>query len=403
MSDYKKLVALALAKSQTVKLKRRINESILYPDGMTERMNPKLEEDLRLQKHSLGKHPALPEGDEYSFEEKIMGERFSEVANRYKRAFDVDTIDTAELVQSMLPMVTDTMSIESKHKKDLEKLAVKMIREEYDISEDAVEIIAEITDDISLEGTITNPKPMPVDKMEFGSHDDIVNANEEVYKRRFTNAMTQGAAKKCNHMFHMVDDELTQINPKLPNRYAKMMAAADYMYYVVPDLQTAVNAGVVRVTFPTKENPKATIFAQALVFPVLVHEIVKGVMELLSAHGLPKDKKLGKFVINKADFLAAEPWDMRIGPAIWGKFADMIDPDDFDLKHHIYSELVKLPAKEFHRQMKEILAGTKQGKKIITDVVNKVRREFQEEEFNNALDETDVKDDDEDFKIDFFL
>ena len=63
MSDYKKLVALALAKSQTVKLKRRINESILYPDGMTERMNPKLEEDLRLQKHSLGKHPALPEGD----------------------------------------------------------------------------------------------------------------------------------------------------------------------------------------------------------------------------------------------------------------------------------------------------------------------------------------------------
>ena len=126
-------------------------------------------------------------------------------------------------------------------------------------------------------------------------------------------------------------------------------------------------------------------------------------MELLSAHGLPKDKKLGKFVINKADFLAAEPWDMRIGPAIWGKFADMIDPDDFDLKHHIYSELVKLPAKEFHRQMKEILAGTKQGKKIITDVVNKVRREFQEEEFNNALDETDVKDDDEDFKIDFFL
>ena len=82
MSDYKKLVALALAKSQTVKLKRQINESILYPDGMTERMNPKLEEDLRLQKHSLGKHPALPEGDEYSFEEKIMGERFSEVANR---------------------------------------------------------------------------------------------------------------------------------------------------------------------------------------------------------------------------------------------------------------------------------------------------------------------------------
>jgi len=404
MSDYKKIVALALAKSQTVSLKKRINEGILYPEGMVERMNPKLEEDLRLQKHSLGKHPALPEGDEYTFEEKVMGERFNEVVNRYKRAFDVDTIDNTDLVQNMMPMVADTMSIESKHKKELEKLAIKMIRDEYDMSEDAVEIIAELTDDINLEGTVKNPKPMPVDKMEFGSHDDIVNANEEVYKRRFTNAMTQGAAKKCNHMFHMVDDELTEINPKLPNRYAKMMAAADYMYYVIPEMDKGVNGGVVRVQFPTKENPKAIIFAQALVFPVLVHEIVKGVMELLSAHGLPKDKKLGKFVINKADFLAAEPWDMRIGPAIWGKFAEMIEPDDFDLKHHIYSELVKLPAKEFHRQMKEILAGTKQGKKIITDVVNKVRREFQEEEFNNALDETDSSGtEDDDFKIDFFL
>jgi hypothetical protein len=35
------------------------------------------------------------------------------------------------------------------------------------------------------------------------------------------------------------------------------------------------NTGIVRVQFPTKDNPKAIIHVQAMVFPVLVHELVK--------------------------------------------------------------------------------------------------------------------------------
>ena len=392
MRSYKSLVEKALVKVVENK-STQLNESILYPEGMTERMHPSLEEDLRLQKHSLGKHPALPEGDETSFEQKIMGERFAEVANRYKRAFDVDMIDKNQVVKQMMPMVYEVMTLEEKDRKKLQDLAIKMIREEYDMSEDVVDIVAELTPRISIEGTKKNSKPMPVDGMEFDSHDDIENANHEVYKRRFLNTMIQGAAKKCNHMFHMVDDELSAINPKLANRYSKMMSAADYMYYMIPKMEEGVNGGVVRVEFPTKDNPKAVIHAQAMVFPVLIHELVKGVMELLSAHGLPKDKKLGKFVINKADFLAAEPWDMRLGPAIWSKFTDAIDSDDFNLKHHIYSDLAKLPAKEFHTQMREILAGTKKGKKIIKDIVDAVRQDLQTEDYNEAMGHEDDEED----------
>lgn len=401
MSIYKSLVEKALAKSIKAEPEKILNEGVLYPDGLNERMHPELEEDLRLQRHSLGKHPAIPEGDENSFEQRIMGERFTEVANRYKRAFDVDSVDKNQLIREMMPMVGQVMQLESKHKKELEDLAIKMIREEYDMSEDAVEIIAELTHDISLEGANMNPKPMPVEGMEFDSHDHIENANQEVYKRRFLNAMTQGAAKKCNHMFHMVDDELTNIDPKLPNRYAKMMAAADLMYYVIPKMEKSINGGVVRVEFPTKDNPKAKIHAQAMVFPVLIHEIVKGVMELLSAHGLPKDKKLAKFVLNKADFIAAEPWDMRLGPALWSKFTDAIDVNDFNLKHHIYSDLAKLPAKEFHGNMREILAGTKKGKKIIKDIVDAVRKDIQLDEYDEAMGGHEEEDDD--FDIEEFL
>lgn len=386
MSNYKKIAEEALKRAKDKKEKSLLREGIIYPEGIKERMHPTLEDELKNQTHSLGKHPIFPESDENSFEERIMSERFGDVTKRYKRAYDIEEIDNNKVVQEMMPLVYETMGLEAKHKKALEKLAVDMIREEYDMSEDVVEIIAELTTDINIKGTKKNPRPITVE-MEFKNHDDIVNANEEVYKRRFLNAMTQGAAKKCNHMFHMVDDELTNLDPRLPNKYAKMMSSADYMYYVIPKMEEGVNGGVVHVQFPNAQNPKAVITVQAMVFPVLIHELVKGVMELLSAHGLPKDKKVGEFVINKADFLAAEPWDMRLGPALWERFTNCINPDDFHLKHQIYSELAALPVREFNVKMREIMGGTKEGKKIIEGIVEEVKRGLQEDEFNEAMNE----------------
>jgi hypothetical protein len=285
-----------------------------------------------------------------------------------------------------MPLVYETMGLEAKHKKSLEKLAEKMVREEFNMGEDIVEIRAELTSEINMEGTKKNPKPITTET-EFKNHDEMVNAKDEVYKRRFLNAMIQGAAKKTNHMFHVVDEELTDMDPRLPNKYSKMMAAADYIYYIVPAMEKGISGGIVRVQFPTASNPKAVIYAQAMVFPVLIHELVKGVMELMSAHGLPKDKRIGEYVINKSDFLAAEPWDMRLGPALWGRFTSMIEPDDFHLKHHLYTELASMPVKEFNLKMREIMAGTKEGKKIVKNILDEIKTEFKEDEFNEAMNE----------------
>ena len=385
MADYKKIVEEALKRSKKGKT---LNEGVLYPENITERMHPSLEEDLVMKKHSLGDHPIFPQGDESTFEEKIMGERFKEVVNRYKRAYDVESVDNRQVMKEMMPLVYETMGLEAKHKKALEKLAEKMVREEFNMGEDIVEIHAELTSEINMEGTKKNPKPITTET-EFKNHDEMVNAKDEVYKRRFLNAMIQGAAKKTNHMFHVVDEELTDMDPRFPNKYSKMMAAADYMYYIVPAMEKGINGGVVRVQFPTASNPKAVIYAQAMVFPVLIHELVKGVMELISAHGLPKDKRIGEYVINKSDFLAAEPWDMRIGPALWGRFTSMIEPDDFHLKHHLYTELASMPVKEFNVKMREIMAGTKEGKKIVKHILDEVKAGLKEDEFNEAMNELD--------------
>jgi hypothetical protein len=61
------------------------------------------------------------------------------------------------------------------------------------------------------------------------------------------------------------------------------------------------------------------------------------------------------------------------------------------LKHHIYTELASLPVREFNIKMREIMAGTKEGKKIIQGIVNEVKAGLQEDEFNDAMNEISKK------------
>ena len=397
--DYKKLAQKALNDAKSPK--KSINEMIRYSEGHSERMDPRLERELRDRKHSLGDHPIFPQGDEKSFEQKIMADRFEEVMKNYKQKFDCETINNDEVKMSQMPLVGECMAMESTHKKQLEELAVKMIRDEYNISEDMVEIVAELTDNISMEGTKKEKLPTIVE-VEFEDHEQIQNANDNVYKRRFLNAMTQGAAKKSSHMFHMVDKELGAMDPRLSTKYGKLMAAADYSYFVEPDMHDitelsadgmkvgkTVSGGIVKVTLPTEEKPKCSIHAQGMVFPVLIHELVKGVMEILSAHGLPEDDNVANYVIGKADFLAAEPWDMRLGPALWERFTKLIKPEDFHLKHNVYSELASLPVNEFNRSMREIMAGTKLGQEIINELVEGCKTRISEDDYRDEIGDDD--------------
>lgn len=364
-----------------------ISESrIIYDENHPERMHPNLESQLRKREHSLGVHPIFPESDESHFEEKLLSKRFDEVMKEYKRHHEVDMINPDDVKKSTMKLANDIMRLESPNKDVLVNLAINMIREEFDMTEDDVEINAKLTTNISMDGIRNESNPVSINDMEFDNHEAIASANKEVYKRRFVNALIQGAAKKCNHMFHLLDKDLMKVDYRLPKMYSKLMSAADYSYLIFDDSEQKVAGGIVEVVLPSKEGNKPVINVEAMTLPVLIHELVKGVMELLSVHGLPEDKKLRKYILGKADFMNAETWDMRLGPVLWERITDLIDADDFNNKHHIFYELVKLPVDDFNLAMREIMAGTKEGKKIIAELSERIKDEFKEDEFNESLD-----------------
>jgi hypothetical protein len=62
MANYKKIVEEALIKAKagiiptTLTSTKKLDESLVYPDGLKERMHPQLVDELINQKTSLGKH-----------------------------------------------------------------------------------------------------------------------------------------------------------------------------------------------------------------------------------------------------------------------------------------------------------------------------------------------------------
>ena len=379
MSKYRELAKKALEN------RKQLNENALYSEGITERMHSKLEEDLRRNKHSLAECNIFPEGDIISTEMKLIRERFKEVVKRCREAFDMETVDNNVIMKEQMKLVMEAMEIEGQHKADLEQLAVEMVMEEFDIPEGSVIFEAELRPNIDASGT----SDTPIESLDevFNDTEEISRANSEVKKRRVLNAMTQGAAKSVNHMFHMVHEQLTDMNPRLPNTYKKMMSAADMMYYIIPDMDKGVRGGKCETEYNEDEDgiTKPVIKAQAMVFPVLIHELCKGVMEVLSSHGLPTQENIAKYVIDKADFLQAEPWDMRFGPAIWRRFCDCIPAEDFGLKHHVYADISAMEPEEFNMTMKEIIAKTKRGQHIISEILKDIKKEIEEDDFNEAM------------------
>lgn len=386
MSDKFRNIAI---KSLTEKIVKKLNiteSRMVYEDGYDERMNPYLAKQLRDRKTSLGTHPIFPESDEMHFEEKLMSKRFGDVVKNFKRHHGTDKIDLVKFYAEQKALMLDIISREMKYKTELEDLAIRLACEEFDVDESDVEIIANLTSDLAIIKTDKKLVPSPDVDGKFNSHEDLVIANAEVYKRRFINALIQGSAKKVNHMFHLVDEELMDMDPLLPNYYSKLMTGADYAYLLEKDSRPKMIGGSVKVEFPKVEGRRPKITAEAVTFPVLVHEIVKGIMEVLSAHGLPQNSDLAKYVIGKADYMNAETWDMRLGPPIWEKFIESIPTEDYNLKHYVYVELMALPVKEFNETMRELMMGSRSGKAKIREIITDIKEDLVNDDFDNSME-----------------
>ena len=408
-------------------MSKETKEQIEY-DG-PERMDQGIQSKLEKGETPMSDNPALPRKDDdeldNSFEQLVASKRFRDVIEKVKRYTGVSEVTQNQLMNlqgMMMQAVKKVKQIESNNEGYLEQLAVEVVKKELSLPDDAFQYDVELT---SMPGQIDMSKmrkdseePEDEDVLDqFGvkedeAEDDLENFmaafekfDLEKAKRRFINSLIQGASKKGHYMFHLVKEELDKLDPNLLNLYGVLMSVNDLLYWIMPD-EMVMKAAESGQGMEGKEEiddttDPPTIKAKGLFFPILIHELLKGVYEVLGTQGLPDDPKAADMVMASQDTLPYEIWDLRLGPVIWEKFMDsypekLYDDDLREIQNYLFSRFSSLTTDEFFDVAKMIMSGSDDGKKVVAKMVDEIIEELKSQEYEDAISQYDDDDDDDD-------
>lgn len=404
-------------KISETRLKKSIKNSLseMAMDFDTpDRPHQDIQNKLAADDTSVSKVPLPKTGrePEQNFQELLASERYRQIAQRvrqYTRMPAQSTIQgsQASLIPAAYAAVEQITQIEGAHLDELSQLAIELVKKEMGIPEGSVQWDCKI-EIPNLEG-FNREQQEPENPPEVNTEIEVEIAtnleklNLERAKRRMINMMIQGASAKGQYMYHMVEPELQRItgNNRLINLYGILMSILDTQYWQYADETIKGMAGesAAGKEEVDRNTEPPTIYARGINFPTLVHEIIKGVMELFSHQGEPEDKEMFQQVMELEDTLEKEVWDLRLGPSLWERFRSqfpeevLTDETKRELQNWILVEIFKLPAKEFLILTKEVVSGSEDGKRLVQEIYNSVVALLngQEAEEETQLFENDIQ------------
>lgn len=380
-----------------------------------ERMEPGIERKVTSKETPFHNHPAIPEGDD-DFIELITSKRFKDSVDKVRRYLgNTSTIQGANPVMNIMRTAMSGLgriqSIERRNKEYLENLAIDLVKKELGIPEGSLQFDAKLVFGPmgSVEGMRTRPETPDEEEVEelFSQHqdelEDFVDAfekfNLEKAKRRFINSLIQGAAFKGGHMYVLVNRELERLDPELVNLYGVTQSLMEHLYWLYPDMEGMVSGGggqSGQSDYDDTTDPP-TVIARAATFPLLIHELVKGVYQVFGTHGLPDDPRQREMVLGAEDTLPAEVWDSRLGPVFWEKFQESYPDELFEddkkyIQHYLFVRFSALEVKEFMKIAKLILSDNPRGKQFIKRMVDEIISDLNKEEYERSLSDDDEDD-----------
>ena len=350
-------------------------------------------------KTSLGDNPALPPEMDDKFLVFLVDDYYKELLTHF------DSIDIEELTDDLSATMTECKRIENENKEALEKICFEFVNNVFNIPSDTLSIDMELVDKVDTQQERLVPESS--DNFSFDSIDDIHSLTNEIYKRRFLNALIIGAAMDFAEQYIFVENKLDEINGTLRENYKKIWFINNLLlFHTKQSLSKKQKDGGNVDVYISDETTPPRIEAKAILSPILVEEAIKGLFELAISHGLPKDKGKAEYVLSKADFKLAEVWDQRVGLPLWIRIRKIMKECNVSVHpSFLFMELASLETDKFNTTMQEILAGTKMGRHLIKEIVRNINYNIDMDDFddyisNQQLPQEEIPMNDEEFTSD---
>jgi hypothetical protein len=293
--------------------------------------------------------------------------------------------DLMTVLRQSQKVLNDIITAEDGYRDELEMVATQMVTDAYPIIDYAnIRIDAKIVGMDNLD--IPNPPPSEdPTSPDFGEDDP----EKLKAKRRIINGITQGASIRGAFGFLLFKEYIDDINPELVGKYNDILKLAFGIY----DDENAIammlaalaqgqkmQGGESEMEYDEQEE-QFVIKAKAICFPMLVHEIVKGLYEIVGTEGFGSDKEKNQAIVGAVDKLSNEPRDLQYGKFIYDAISKLYNESNIDdprVRELFFAEVYKLTDDEFFPFIENIIADKLQPlqKKWAKDTMADIARDL---------------------------
>jgi hypothetical protein len=307
-----------------------------------------------------------------------------------------------QIAMQLQQLAMQVMRLEQGNQDLLEQLAYDVVYEAYPYlksNEDVIEIDAKIVPQSQVKEALqpNTPDEEDIDELSIEEENEMMDdIAADLKKRRLINAITQGGST-FSKSAHYVQQEYIDIvgGEGTSDKYRDLMQAAldmiDFMIGMAGmnmgggDLED--NATGAESVFYDFEKEKWVIKARAIVFPVLILEIIKGMYEIIGLFGF-NDLERGEKVVSKVDKIQNEPEDIAYGQLITKNLFDIINKLETDVtpdeRDDFLQDIYKLDNNEFIKLMTNIINNN-----VPTDQMNMLKGMFSQMRSDKKADDAD--------------
>ena len=329
--------------------------------------------------------PYIPLSDE-NIARKLLQKGIKQSTEDFKD--DITAIPSEKLFNRITKLMNECVDKERHIRPQLEQACYNTLVYLFDIPQDTVEIELELVDQIDPSHKFHFSPDSTVNDDEYESVSKMDDEQKDYEKRFLTNMMIEGISESLTMRSRKEwISEVSDLDEELPLLYSRLIKINRYAVYTVDsddmDEKNNMQGGYVETTIGNGSNP-VSIKVKAMCFPILLHEAIKGLMEIAASESLPKDIKSAKKVIDHCDVLKQEPWNMRFGLQLWNMVTGGKDIET-TLIPELVDQITSLQSDVFISLMKEVLNGTREGREAIDNLLGDVKKEHDYQDFEDDL------------------
>ena len=332
---------------------------------------------------------------EVDYEKIFSPETMASLKGKSKQSLQ-QMLGNKNLMQTMArsqALLGEIIEAEDGYRDELEMVAAQMVTDAYPIIDYA---------NIRIDAKIVGMGDLNAGMGDGEESLENVPAEAEKAKRRIINGITQGASIRGAFGFMLFKEYLDAINPALVAKYSEILKlsfgiyddenAIALMLSLLAQGQKA-QGGESEMEYD-EENEQFVIKARAICFPMLVHEIVKGLYEIVGTEGFGADKEKNQAIVGAVDKLSNEPRDLQYGKFIYDAISALYNESNIDdprVRELFFAEVYKLIDDEFFPFIENAINGTLKPlqKKWAMDTMRDIERDLRKDDTGlSDLDET---------------